>query len=553
MPMKSKVKREPALLKPSDRKQIQGLMKEGDFDGAKKAASAAIVTRSALKKYGTVDAITSTSKRRKPMSIVSSLDSEFRSISDRNKMVSTARNLEVNFSLFRGITQGHLNYVIGSGPRIQIQTTDNDFNDRGEKKFGGWSKNPDVRGVMDFGGMIKVNERRTVVDGDCFLHLLRTGQLQGIEGDRIANPPDVGSSDRAWVLGVNVNPVLRPLGYGVYSRGNQNFRSSPSTKDFLKVIKSKDMIHSFDPERFDQSRGISSMISAINDHQDLREALEAVKGSIKLENILGLIFTSDMPTVSGADPMGALTTYEESAADGSNETRNEFKVSQGVFSTSLLPGEDVKAIQKQTPGTNFDPWVMFQARLAAVVLDMPIEVALQFYTRGSFSALKGALSQYRYAVGIKRSRIERQTLDRIGFWRLSAWMRLWDQEVKAQVPKDKRRGLEPPKEGTVFDRDAISWQWPEAPLLEPGKQIDADVKEYKARSSTLKRINAKRGQDWEEVARQQGREMKKLEQIEMELELPAGALSPEVSKPGEVKSEPVEPDDKDDGGRDDDD
>ncbi len=515
-------------LKPVDRRGVNALMKEGKTAQALTYLDNAIKVRTAMAQ---IDCIQHTSKRRGPVHNVCTLDSEFSSHYNRDEMISTARDLEVNFSLARGLIQTHVNNVVGRGPRIQYKTADTEWNARAEKWFNRWGRECDIRGILNWGRFIRLIERRTITDGDVGCILAPGRKLQGIESDRIANPPDVHSSDPDWVFGVKVDELLTPKAFGIYSRGNPNHCAGRRSQDFQRVVSARNFVYSYDPDRFDQVRGLSALVSAINDLQDAREGLEAVKGAIKLENILGIVLKTKPTSSSTFNPLGELTDYDITAADGSSETRKEVKIEQGVNTINIEPDEDVHAFERKTPNDTFEPWMLFEIRLAAMALDMPLEIAFHYYTRGSFSSLKGAIGQYHTAINVRRERLEDQVCTRIARWAILSGIRQWRREVAKGTPEAARRGLEPPAEPELAI--AFGWTWDQLPFLEPDEQIQADTDEYKLMASTLQKITGKRGDDWEDVLTQRAREYKKAEEIAQEVDMPVQLLLPQINLPGE--------------------
>ncbi|HUS38918.1 MAG TPA: phage portal protein [Pirellulales bacterium] len=530
--MATKKKTPQKLITASDRRTFNKKMREGSPDEAYTFLKDTARARSALFAASNIDATQSTSKRRTPKHTVCSLDGEFGSQRTRDTMVATARDLTLNFSLARGLKQTHVNNVVGTGPRLQMQTDDQDFNDRVEEAFVRWGKTCDVRGVLNWGRFIRMSEGSTVVDGDCGIILRRGLKLQGVEGDRIANPPDVSQTSAEWVYGVKVDKDLRATGYSVYKRGNSNSRQGRRKEDWAKTVPAKNFVHSFDPERFDQVRGVSGFISAINDLQDTREAVEAVKGSIKLENIMSLIYKAKPTGDSGQNALGLLTDYEGARADtGASETRKEVKLNQGVNWFEIETDEEITSLDKRSPGAQFEPWVLFVIRMAAMALDMPLEVAFHYYSRGSFSSLKGAISDYHTAIRTRRERLEDQVCTRIATWVIFSMMKQRTLEEAASVPEKERRGLAPPKDGT--DIRNFRWQWDQLPFLDPDEAIKADTEEYKMGATSLSDICAKRGKKWDQVQQQRIHEIVTITGMATDANIDPGEVLPQVKNPGE--------------------
>lgn len=523
------------LLTEKDRTLINERLESGDAKGALEQMQYAIKARYALNAASQFDMLKRTSKRRGPVTGTSSLDSVFGGSQNRTAMIGTGRDLETNFSLARGIIQTHINNVVGSGPRIQFKSRDAAWNGRAERFFQRWGKSCDVRGLLNWGRFIRLTERRTIVDGDLGIILTRGLRLQGIEGDRIANPPGIGERDSRWVYGVRVNELMAPLAYGVYRRGPLFFsqQGKPSADDYEREVPANRFVHSFDSERFDQNRGISALVSAVNDLQDSREALEAIKGAIKLENILALVFKLKPLAASSINPFGELTDFGVTTADNTDETRKEFKVAQGVNTIEIENDEEVEALEKKTPNSNFDTWMLFQIRLAAMALDMPLEIAFHYYTRGSFSSLKGAIGQYHTSIHTRRSRLEDQVCTRIANWLISSSIKRWVIEELNGVPRDKRSGLEPPAVGQGINPLDYTWQWDQLPFLEPDEMVKADTDEFALTTATLADINAKRGKDWENQLEQRAREWTRANDLSEATGVPMEVLWPQTKKPGQ--------------------
>jgi len=513
-------------------RRLRRLAKE-DPQAALSQAKATIRTEQILRRYGSLDALKTTSKRRRPRVQVQSLDCEFSSQGDREKMIATVRDLELNWQLLRGIAGIHCNNVVGTGPHIQVRSEDDDWNERKEAYFHQWERRCDVTGIRHFAQYVYNAFRRMRVDGDVGILFLKNMKMQAFESEQIGNPPPAKGrqpttlpNGRKLIYGVETDRALKPLKYHLWSS-----EASCRNQDmYIGAKAAGQFVHLFDPERFRQSRGISSFIAAINDHQDLREAFEAVKGTIKLENILGVGIES--AAAEGQDEdfgfLGKRTDYDVTNADGDNETRKEIKMEQGLQVLELGEGEKIHTIEKKTPGPNFESWAMLQIRFGALAFHMPLELAFMYFTRGSFSSLKGAIGQYHQVVTIDRQRLEAQFLDRVQAWVTRAGIRLYEAS-------GGQAGLQPPTVAGV-DPVAASWQWDALPLLEPDKQIDADIKEYKAGVTTLTDMCARRNRDFDAVSRRKAQELKDLERIEQEEEVPPGTLAPQVGVPGEPES-----------------
>lgn len=462
-----------------------------------------------------IDAIGRTPKRRTPRMWTGSLDQEFSGDQDRASLVATGRDIFLNFSFARGLLRQHVKNMIGVGPRLQAMTDDDEFNKRAEDYWYRRKDLIDVRG-MSFDAALRVGEQREVIDGDYGRMIVTNGQTQFIEADRIKDPPaDKKVRGRKYVGGVEMSRDGIPIAYHIWNRG-----SRPGQMTYAKRVEALNFIHSFRPERFDQARGVSWVTAGLNDLQDLRETLEATKGKAKIENMLGVAIKSDMPESNEiASLWGGLTEFESTDMEGNDESRYEVKLGQGVHSFELRPGEDITTIESRTPNNTFEPFTLLLIRFIALTIDMPLEIALQYYTRGSYSAHRASFIQYYDATRQRRSEIEKITLDRLYGWVIYRAIKTGALKGPANSNTDPTIHL---------------WQWPGMTLLDPDKERKADTLSYKLGVESLGDITARDGKFWQDVAMSRIKEIKWIvEQAEKNGVDPKYVL-PAVSLPGET-------------------
>jgi len=483
---------------------------------ALKELKATVAVRSAVavaSKFS-IDAIKSTPKRRRPTSITGTLDQEFRSDQERNTLISTSRDLFLNFSFSKGILRQHVKNVIGIGPRLQANTTDDEFNDRAEAYWNRRKNNLDVRG-RSFNANLRIGEACEVVDGDYGIILKGKGKEQFIEADRIKNPPDKKMvKGHSYVAGVEADKTGMPLAYHIWNRGNRTGKMT-----YAESIPADDFIHCFDSERFDQYRGLCKATSATNDMQDLRETIEAAKGKWKLENMLGVAITSDMPDSEEISSLwGELTNYQIEDEQGNDESRYEVKLGQGVHSFELKPGEKVSTIESKTPNNTFEPMTMLLIRFIALTLNMPIEIALQYFTKGSYSSHRASFLQYHDAVKMRRAEIEETRIDREYRWVISSGI----LHGYLDGPKDLK-----------IDPTSHEWQWPGLNILDPDKQRKGDKEGYKLAVESISDITGRDGNYWQDVARQRVKEIKWITELAKSEGIDPNSVLPAVAMPGE--------------------
>lgn len=471
-----------------------------------------------------IDAIKRTTKRRAPLSGTGSLDQEFMSEHSRKELIATARDLFLNFSFGKGILRQHVKNMIGVGPRLQATTIDDKYNKRAEEYWNRTKNNIDVR-KMSFAASLRVGEQSEVIDGDYGQAIVEGGHTQFIEADRIGDPPaDKRVRGRQYVGGVELKKDGCPVAYHIWNRS----KTIRGKMTYNRRIEYENFIHCFRPERFDQTRGMSWLVSAVNDMQDLRETLDAAKGKWKLENMLGVAIESDAPENDTLTSLwGELTGYTESDSDGNAENKNQVKLGQGIHSFELRPGEKIKTIESTTPNNTFEPMTLLLIRMIALVLDMPLEIALQYFTKGSFSAHRSAFLQYDESVKTRRQEIEEGKIDRLYGWK-----------IQRAIKAGELAGPEGDTNPTTH-----LWQWPSLGLLDPDKQRKGDKEGYKLAVESISDITGRDGKFWQDVAEQRIKEIVWITDACKAAKVDPAMVLPAVSDPGEKPNSTTEPPD----------
>lgn len=523
------------VLSKTKAKQITEMAK-ADSRGALRELAAHVAVKAGVHraKQFSIDAIARTKKRRTPKQHTGSYDQEFRSDHERISLIATVRDLVMNSAMGKGLVRQHIKNVIGVGPKLQMRTKDAEYNERAEAYFNRRKNLVDVRG-MSFAASLRVGEEREVEDGDYLVMIVTGGRTQHIEADRIQNPPGKrNSKNRSFIGGVEVNSEGLPVAYHIWNRTR-----TPGRMTYWKRVPAENVWHQFRPERYDQARGSTWLMAAVNDMQDLRETLEAVKGKMKIENRLGVAITSDLPEADGISTLwGGLTGYNVTDGDGANEERYQVKLDEGVHSFELRPGEKVQTISSTTPNTTFEPMTILLIRMIGLVLEMPLEIALQYFTRGSYSATRAAFGQYYDSVLMRRSEIEENRLDKEVNWMLQRAI--------------NRKSLEGPKEG--IDPTDHRWQWPGLTTIDPDKRRKGDTLAYKLRAESLTKITGRDGNDFQDIGREIIQELKFLRDEALKEGIPEEWITsyvlPIVNDPGQLgetaQTEDEQPDEEDD-------
>lgn len=358
------------------------------------------------------DAVDSEGKRQRPTGLVRSEDAEL--LPDKRRLlISQSRDLARNFSVAGWMVRRHLDYVTTFS--FQARLPDNDLNEKIEAKLRWWSEpeNCDVAGRFSFPAMIRMAEQRAVFDGDIGLLKLRDGRLQAIEGDRIRTPYGFLDSSAAVqsaippniVHGVVTDVAGKALQYCVCRRGPaSDFAPQGASMTFERMVSAKNLyLHGY-YERFDQVRGIPPIAPAVNALVDLYEGLDYALCRMKVEQLLGLVVTSEEQPV---------------AVNEGQQDYTKIKLGKKPFVLQLDPHEDAKFLSSTNPSTQVQQFCALMIQLVLKSLDIPYSFFSEDFT--TYSGARQALLQYELAASIKRQSIL-QMLNHLTRWRLQMFI-----------------------------------------------------------------------------------------------------------------------------------
>jgi len=168
----------------------------------------------------------------------------------------------------------------------------------------------------------------------------------------------------------------------------------------------------------DSNRGVSPLLTALNEAADVRETWEwqVLKG--KVGSLFGFAFTrtgSDDIFPSQGDP--ATSAPDSESAAYSAQVAAAMK-SRGVINLDLDPGDEVKEIESKTPNKNL---VVFTRELVRSIL-LSVDIPFTFYDSltASFSARIADRNEYEESCEWKRAKNEDVLAD-IYEWVIPMW------------------------------------------------------------------------------------------------------------------------------------
>ncbi len=378
-----------------------------------------------------------------------------------------------NNGWYQGVVDTVGNYVIGTGPRLQVLTTDKGLNKAVQDAWASWA---DVVGLAE---TLKVMRCGRVYNGES-VALLRTNPLLGhpvkldvfqVECDQLMSPlsglipaqyPD------QFFDGVILDPFGRPLEYHVLRQHPGAFGAFMLLGTEFDRWPARYVLHDYKRIRPGQQRGIPEATPALQHFAEIRRYGKAVLGAAETAADYAMTIQSDAP----ADDEGGGESPE--AMDTVNLKRR--------MATVLPAGWKMAQAKAEQPTTAYDAFVQVNLAEAARSMNLPL----------FFVMLDARLASMSSAYVATQPWVKSVQADRVGYNRmLGRAFAEWLDEAR-RVPGLLPRDLPP-----VLPH---AWRWPRiATHADPSKVAAGQAQQLENGSASIPGICGEDGVDWEQV------------------------------------------------------
>lgn len=351
--------------------------------------------------------------------------------------------------------------------------------------------------------------------------------IQMIDTDRLSNPPGRMYDDRL-VGGVERDRHGAPMAYHIRVAhpadwtkwDNYRWRRVPARKPWGRM----QIIHLFEQQRPDQTRGVSEMVSALKQIRMTKKFQDVTLQNAVVQATYAAAIESDLPsadvyaTLGGTNDPGAafgeyIRSYLSQVADYSGGAKN--LQLDGVKIPHLFPGTKLNMIPLGKGGPLGQDFEKSLLRYIASALGVSYEQLSKDFSQTNYSSARAAMAETWKRMGA----IKRQVADRFA----TIVYRLWLEEAinKRVFSSMPRAGLQ---DGWLYETqrlDAISaceWIGASKGQIDELKETQAAVLRLRYNLTTQEQEAARLGQDWRAVNRQRQRE------VEMQRE---GGILPE--------------------------
>ena len=228
---------------------------------------------------------------------------------DTRRILRIRARYEINNNSYaRGIVETLANDCVGTGPRLQMLTGDNELNRQVEHDFTVWCEQI---GLADKLRTVRVAQCQ---DGESFILLAQNPNLpnddvkldlQLIEADRVTD--DYRNSDPHRVDGITFDDYGNVLSYRVLKNhpGSEWANSAEAL-----TIPAGNMIHVFRMDRPGQHRGVPEITPALPLFAQLRRFTLAVLSAAEAAADFSGILYTDAPANGEADQVDAMDTIQ---------------------------------------------------------------------------------------------------------------------------------------------------------------------------------------------------------------------------------------------------
>lgn len=403
-----------------------------------------------------VDAVEDRGRRKAPQQLLRSEDDDIGPMLRRGQVITLGRDIRRNYAVAAWAIRKHLDYV--SSFTFQARTGDKKLDDRIEELME-WHARAgkfEVTGRHNRRRYLRLAEAARTVDGDMLTVFLNDGRLQAIEADRVRTPqanrdgvpPVPPETLKRMKWGVVLSESGAAEAFAVNRRGPQystgpDLLTSANSFQFERLVSARNahLLGYF--ERFDQVRGNSPLISALNAFRDTYEGIDYALMKAKVSQLFAI----------------AILRKATGGLEGvtSEDGRTEIDFNRGPIALDLDPDEDVKVVESSQPS---DQWQAFMNLVIAVSLKS-LDIPFCYYdeSKVNYSSYRGASLQYEQSSEAKRDDL-RDFLDRYTAWRLAIWVYNGILELPA---------------GFDLARDT-DWEWISTgiPWIDPLKEVSAN-------------------------------------------------------------------------------
>jgi lambda family phage portal protein len=399
----------------------------------------------------------------------------------RRRLRERARYEAANNSYCRGIVETLANDLVGTGPRLQLQTDDTDENARIASEFDAWAA------AVGLAEKLRVMKKARTVDGEAFALLVTNPRLPTtvqldlrlVEAEQVATPNQYLTSPQN-VDGITFDRFGNPSEYHLLDDHPGDEMRVGRLLAYTRIPASL-MLHWFRMDRPGQARGIPDITPAIPLFAQLRRYTLAVLAAAETAADFAAVLFSELPA-------------ESDAVEG--EPFETLEIEKRMM-TTLPAGWKLAQLKAEQPATTYEMFKREILNEIARCLNVPFNVAAG--NSAAYNYASGRLDHQTYyrSLAVDQYHLETAVLDRV--------FRAWIEEAYlagvVSQPADRLEGW------------PHQWFWDGPEHVDPEKEANAATTRLTSHTTTLADEWARRGHDWRERLRQRSEEIKLMAEL----------------------------------------
>lgn len=407
---------------------------------------------------------------------------------DFRSMRNRSRELARDNDYFRRFVNLYIKNVIGASginPQSKLKTRNGDLKDEInsliEKKWRIFSRkeNFSPSGTLSYWQTLRMVTRLLTGEGECFVEIIFSEDLKNpikfavIDSDLVADDYDQSLANGNIVkMGVEKDPIGRIIAYWVYTSNPYEYILTKGSRKLRRIL-AEDIIHIFDMERPDQTRGFTISCSAMR-------RLDMINGYEESEMVAARIASAQM---------GVIEHAAEGGWDG-RDTEEDPEIALEPGSFPILPkGYKMNMFKPEHPHSSISAFIKTLLRGVASGLGLSYPSLASDLEGVNYSSIRqGVLDDRDNYRDMQRLVIE-QFCEPV----FMLWIRtqIAFGGIPANIFSDEFL------DSMNLEWSTRGWQW-----VDPLKEIKAHKEALSANIETLKDILSQRGQDVEDHFRQ---------------------------------------------------
>jgi len=393
---------------------------------------------------------------------------------DRPTLVSKSRELYRNSSIYAGVINKVVQYVVDRGLTLQALTNIDFFNKILENKWYKYFQHPEITNTYNGTSLTQAILREYLLTGEAFLLLLDKSngyKVQLIEAEQIT------SSDNR--VGITVDENGKAISYFVTpydTTGNLDFTK---TKEYA----AESIVHLRKLDRPSSLRGMPLLQSAFSIITKIESVCKNEIAAMEVQSCFSMAVTRDKansPILPGAN---------RTATD---EMTRVTQINQATI-VHCNPGESVTPINRNIPSVNFREAINVFMNHLATPLGLCSEIVSNDWTSSNFSQSKVAINSSYNSFRIIQDVIVSFALDILYEYVVTMWIK--DGEITLPDYIDQ---------ATVFNHQFLG---PMYPSIDQLKDTQAQTQQIEMGLTTYGDSLNQNSKDYEDTIAKRKREI----------------------------------------------